>query len=69
MFYLILTLKVIAKMGYIWGCCALGLFLILAAITEITGSKTWLKKLLGFEVIHKKKSKLEMVDITRKISQ
>lgn len=58
---IILTLKVIAKMGYIWGCCALGLFLILAAITEITGSKTWLKDLLLDREIHKKN--VEMINM------
>ena len=40
---LILTLKVLAKMAFIWGTCGIVLFLILATITAITGSKTWLR--------------------------
>ena len=46
MSYLILALKVLIKMLAIWGTCAAAFFLILAAITVATGSKTWLKDLL-----------------------
>lgn len=59
---LILTLKVLAKMAFIWGTCGIVLFLILAAITATTGSKTWLKDLLLGRKIHKKK-RLEMINI------
>lgn len=62
MSYLVLTLKVLAKMAFIWGTCAAAFFLILAAITATTGSKTWLKDLLLGRKIHKKK-RLEMINI------
>lgn len=53
---LILILKVLAKMSLIWGTCGIVLFLILATITVITVSKTWLRDLLfGRPAIHKKK--------------
>ena len=58
---LILTLKVLAKIAYIWGSCAIGLFLILAGITIATGSKTWLKDLLLDREIHKKN--VEMINM------
>lgn len=61
---LILTLKVLAKMAFIWGTCGIVLFLILATITAITGSKTWLRSLLFGRPIHKKKKKrLGMINI------
>lgn len=59
---LILTLKVLAKMAFIWGTCGIVLFLILATITAITGSKTWLRELLFGRPIHKKK-RLKMINI------
>ena len=54
MSYLVLTLKVLAKMSAIWGICATAFFLILAGVTVATGSKTWLKDLLLDREIHKK---------------
>ena len=62
MSYLVLTLKVLTKMAFIWGTCGIVLFLILATITATTGSKTWLKDLLLGRKIHKKKI-LEMINI------
>lgn len=62
MSYLVLTLKVLAKMAFIWGTCGIVLFLILATITAITESKTWLRDLLLGRKIHKKKI-LEMINI------
>lgn len=59
---LILTLKVLAKMAFIWGTCGIVLFLILATITAITGFKTWLRSLLFGRPIHKKK-RLKMINI------
>ena len=59
---LILTLKLLAKMPFIWGTCGIVLFLILATITAITGSKTWLRSLLFWRPIHKKK-RLKMINI------
>ena len=59
---LILTLKVLAKMAFIWGTCGIVLFLILATITAITGSKTWLRSLLFGRPIHKKKRR-KMINI------
>ena len=61
MSYLILALKVLIKMSAIWGTCAIVLFMILATITAITGSKTWLKDLLLDREIHKKN--VEMINI------
>lgn len=61
MSYLVLTLKVLGKMAFIWGTCGIVLFLILATITAITGSKTWLKDLLLGRKIHKKN--VEMINI------
>lgn len=61
MSYLILALKVLIKMLAIWGTCAAAFFLILAAITVATGSKTWLKDLLLDREIHKKN--VEMINI------
>lgn len=63
MSYLVLTLKVLIKMSAIWGTCAAAFFLILAAITVATGSKTWLRDLLLDREIHKKKDSLEMINI------
>lgn len=63
MSYLLLTLKVLIKMSAIWGTCAAAFFLILAAITITTGSKTWLRDLLLDREIHKKKDSLEMINI------
>lgn len=61
---LILILKVLAKMAFIWGTCGIVLFMILATITVITGSKTWLRELLFGRPTHKKKKKrLEMINI------
>lgn len=61
MSYLVLTLKVLGKMTFIWGTCGIVLFLILATITVATGSKTWLKDLLLDREIHKKN--VEMINI------
>lgn len=61
MSYLVLALKVLIKMSAIWGTCAATFFLILAAITIATGSKTWLKDLLLDKEIHKKN--VEMINI------
>lgn len=61
MSYLILALKVLIKMSAIWGTCAAAFFLILAAITVATGSKTWLRDLLLDKEIHKKN--VEMINI------
>lgn len=61
MSYLVLTLKVLAKMTFIWGSCAAAFFLILAGVTVATGSKTWLKDLLLGRKIHKKN--VEMINI------
>lgn len=63
MSYLVLTLKVLAKMAFIWGTCGIVFFLILAVITITTGSKTWLKDLLLDREIHKKKDNTEMINI------